>query len=316
MCSKRAERELGWTAATPFSEGVRRYVEWRLEYERQAAEREAATVIPAGEPDAESGPRKVLIISADIGEGHDLPARAVAREFKDEDPDALVAIVNGLPAMGAVLTKTLRENSAFMFRWIPWWFDFQYRLFMSFWPTRWLAQLPALLLGRRGMMRLIRAHDPDLIVSTYPGTTALLGHAAPPARSSRFPCYSSITDLAGLRYWAHPRHRPALHHPSRVGRGGRADRRPGQRPLGQAADLAGVSSPPARAPTHAARSGLPAEGKVIAVSGGGWGVGDLLGATRAALQVSRTRSCSACAGATTSSARAWPERSGAILGCG
>jgi hypothetical protein len=29
--------------------------------------------------------------------------------------------------------------------------------------------------------------------------------------------------------------------------------------------------------------GLPAEGKVIAVSGGGWGVGDLLGATRVAL---------------------------------
>ena len=31
--------------------------------------------------------------------------------------------------------------------------------------------------------------------------------------------------------------------------------------------------------------GLPANGQVIAVSGGGWGVGDLLGATRAALKV-------------------------------
>ena len=29
--SERAERELGWTAATPFSEGVRRYVDWRRE---------------------------------------------------------------------------------------------------------------------------------------------------------------------------------------------------------------------------------------------------------------------------------------------
>ena len=28
VCSERARRELGWTAATPFSEGVRRYVEW------------------------------------------------------------------------------------------------------------------------------------------------------------------------------------------------------------------------------------------------------------------------------------------------
>ena len=85
----------------------------------------------------------MLIISADIGEGHDLPARAVAREFHDEDPDALVAIVNGLPAMGWFLTKLLRENSAFMFRWVPWLFDLQYRLFMGFAPTRWLAMKTA-----------------------------------------------------------------------------------------------------------------------------------------------------------------------------
>ena len=25
-----------------------------------------------------------------------------------------------------------------MFRWLPWLFDFQYRLFMNFAPTRWL----------------------------------------------------------------------------------------------------------------------------------------------------------------------------------
>ena len=30
----KAHEELGWTAATPFSEGVRRYVDWRLERKR------------------------------------------------------------------------------------------------------------------------------------------------------------------------------------------------------------------------------------------------------------------------------------------
>ena len=140
-------------------------------------------MIPAGEPDAESKPRQVLIISADIGEGHDLPARAVAREFRDEDPDAQVSIVNGLPAMGPVLTKVLRENSAFMFQWLPWLFDFQYTLFMNFAPTRWLARKLLTLLGRRGLMRLIRAHDPDLIVSTYPGRDRRARRAAPQAAS-------------------------------------------------------------------------------------------------------------------------------------
>ena len=150
-------------------------MEWRREQAAGRPSAEAAAVIPAGEPDAESRPRQVLIISADIGEGHDLPARAVAREFLDEDPDAQISIVNGLPAMGPILTKTLRENSLFMFRWVPWLFDIQYWLFMYFAPTRWLARRLLTALGRRGLMRLIRAHDPDLIVSTYPGVTAVLG---------------------------------------------------------------------------------------------------------------------------------------------
>ncbi|MBV8713115.1 MAG: NAD-dependent epimerase/dehydratase family protein, partial [Solirubrobacterales bacterium] len=284
VSSTRAAHELGWTARTPFADGVARYVAWRCEREARAAECEAASVIPAGEPDAESRPRHVLIISADIGEGHDLPARAVAREFRDEDPDAVVSIVNGLPAMGWFLTKLLRENSEFMFRWVPWLFDFQYRLFMGFAPTRWLSMKLLTLLGHRGLMRLIRAHDPNVIVSTYPGVTAVLGQLR---RSGRLkvPCYSSITDLAGMQFWAHPG--IDLHfvtHPETIE---------------EAESIAGPGSvrwakPPTSTAFLAARSrsdarralGLPIdETKVIAVSGGGWGVGDLLGATRAALDV-------------------------------
>jgi len=283
VCSQRAKRELQWTAATPFSEGVRRYVEWRLAQERAAQEREAAAVIPAGEPDAEAKPRQVLIISADIGEGHDLPARAVAREFTDEDPDAQVSIVNGLPAMGPVLTRVLRENSAFMFRWIPWWFDFQYTLFMYFWPTRWLASRLLWTFGRRGLMRLIKAHDPDVIVSTYPGVTALLGMLRR-RRKIAVPCYSSITDLAGLRFWAHPGiDQHFITHPESAEE---VERIAGPGSVCWAKPPTSSSFLAARSREDARRAlGLPGEGKVIAVSGGGWGVGDLLGATRAALDV-------------------------------
>ena len=284
VLSDRAERELGWTARTPFSEGVRRYVEWRREQVARAAEREAAAVIPAGEPDAESAPRHVLIISADIGEGHDLPARAVAREFHDEDPDALVAIVNGLPAMGWFLTKLLRENSEFMFRWVPWLFDLQYRLFMGFAPTRWFSMKMLTMLGRRGLMRLIRAHNPDVIVSTYPGVTAVLGELRRTGRL-KVPVYSSITDLAGLQFWAHPGvDQHFVTHPETIeeveGIAGPASVRWAKPPTSPAF-LAARSRDDARRAL-----GLPGdETKVIAVSGGGWGVGDLLGATRAALEV-------------------------------
>jgi UDP-glucose 4-epimerase len=283
VSSERAERELGWSAATPFHEGVRRYIDWRREQASLATDAEQAAVIPAGEPDEEAQPRRVLIISADIGEGHDLPARAVAREFHDEDPDAQVSVVNGLPAMGGFVTKVLRENSAFMFRWVPWLFDFQYRLFMSFPPTRWLSQRLLYMFGRRGLTRLIKAYNPDIVVSTYPGVTAVLGDLRRRGRL-RVPCYSSITDLAGLRFWAHPG--IDLHfitHPESAE---------------EVESIAGPGSarwakPPTSAAFLAARSradarralSLPADGKVIAVSGGGWGVGDLLGATEEALGV-------------------------------
>src|SRR5450755_1629477 len=280
VSSDRAERELGWTAATPFSEGVRKYIEWRHEQAKSKADGDAS-VIPAGEPDAEAKPRQVLIISADIGEGHDLPARAVASEFRDEDPDAQISIVNGLPAMGPILTKVLRENSAFMFQWLPWLFDLQYMLFMYFPPTRWLARKLLTFFGRRGLMRLIRAHDPDLIVSTYPGVTAVLGEMRRTGRL-RVPCYSSITDLAGLQFWAHPGiDRHFITHPESAAEV-EAIAGPGSvrwaKPPTSSAFLAARSRPEARKAL-----GLPANGRVIAVSGGGWGVGDLAGATAAAL---------------------------------
>jgi UDP-glucose 4-epimerase len=283
VCSARARDELGWTAATPFAEGVRRYVEWRREQATLAQQRTEAAVIPAGEPDAEARPRHVLIISADIGEGHDLPARAVAREFADEDPDAQISIVNGLPAMGPLLTKALRENSAFMFRWVPWLFDLQYTLFMYFAPTRWLSTRLLSFLGRRGLIRLIRAHDPDVVVSTYPGVTAILGDLRLKGRLA-VPCYSSITDLAGLRFWAHPgidlhfiTHPESAEEVEQIaGPGSVRWARPPTSPA--------FLAPRSRADARRAL-GLPAEGTVIAVSGGGWGVGDLIGATRAALAI-------------------------------
>jgi UDP-glucose 4-epimerase len=283
VCSKRAERELGWTAATPFSEGVRRYVQWRVQDDARKAELEDSAVIPAGEPDAEARPRQVLIISADIGEGHDLPARAVAREIRDEDPDAQVAIVNGLPAMGGILTRSLRENSAFMFRWVPWLFDLQYTLFMNFWPTRWLASKLLWIFGRRGLMRLIKAHDPDLILSTYPGVTALLGQLRRKG-TLNVPCYSSITDLAGLHFWAHPG--IDLHFITHPESAEEVERIAGSGSVRWAKPPTSPAFLAARSRADARRAlGLPADGTVIAVSGGGWGVGDLLGATRAALGV-------------------------------
>jgi UDP-N-acetylglucosamine:LPS N-acetylglucosamine transferase len=302
VSGKRAESELGWTAATPYREGVRRYIDWRIAQRalqeavsavpsRELARADAAEVAAALPHPEETGavpvdPRnagKVLIITADIGAGHDLPALAVAREFREENPDVQVAIVNGLPAMGPVMTHVLRENSEFMFRWVPWLFDLQYRLFMNVGPTRWLARRLLTFFGRRGLMRMIRAYEPDVIVSTYPGVTAILGELRQRGLL-KTPCYSSITDLAGLQYWAHPgidmhfiTHPESAEEVERIaGPGSVRWAKPPTNPA--------FLQPRDRAQARRALE-LPSEGTVIAVSGGGWGVGDLIGAARAALEI-------------------------------
>ena len=288
VLSDRAREELGWSASTPIDEGIRRYVEWRRD---QAAKKTNQTsgghsdpLAVAGESEeVEACPRKVLIISADIGAGHDLPARSIAREFKQEDPDAFVAVVNGLPAMGPVATAVLRENSAFMFRWVPWLFDLQYRLFMDFPPTRWFASRLLMHFSKRGLSRLIKAHDPDLVVSTYPGTTQVLGELRRNGQL-KVPCYSSITDIAGLRFWAHPG--IDLHFISHPESQEEVERiaGPGSVRWAKPPTSPAVLEPRAR---DAARNalGLPQDRPVIAVSGGGWGVGDVIGAVEVALTV-------------------------------
>jgi hypothetical protein len=113
--------------------------------------------------------------------------------------------------------------------------------------------------------------------------TALLGQLRRRGRLE-VPCYSSITDLAGLRFWAHPG--IDLHFITHPESAEEVERIAGPGSVVWAKPPTAPAFLAARSRADARRAlGLPGEGQVIAVSGGGWGVGDLLGATRAALQV-------------------------------
>ena len=62
---------------------------------------------------------------------------------------------------------------------------------------------------------------------------------------------------------------------------------------------------PARATSARRAVGLPDDGKVVVVSGGGWGVGDVLGAIETALTLAEVTRWSASAGATRTSGRSF-----------
>jgi processive 1,2-diacylglycerol beta-glucosyltransferase len=116
----------------------------------------------------------------------------------------------------------------------------------------------------------------------YPLTTEVLGGLRRRGRLS-VPVVGAITDLAMMHYWAAPG--IDLHlviHPDAI-----AEVREIAGASSQVHVVHGLTRPEFAVPcdrsTARADLGLPAAGKVVLVSGGGWGVGDLVSATDEAL---------------------------------
>lgn len=292
ISNERALAELGWKAETSFREGVRKYVDWVRGSTRapdpvpgtkpslNGNGRAAGALLAGASGSGERAPR-VLILTADIGEGHDLPARIVKADLEKEVPGAEVEIANGLEAMGRIISSVVRGGSRVTFRWMPWLFDIQYWLITKFAPTRWLAHHLSYALGAHGLVKLIDEHDPDVVVSTYPGVTAVLGMLRE-NRRLLIPVQSAITDLAGLRYWAHPgvdmhfvTHPESIEEVERLAGPGSVEwMRPPISPDFLMPRTRGDARKALDIPTHA---------RLVLVSGGGWGIGDLEGAIEAGL---------------------------------
>ena len=227
-------------------------------------------------------PGRVLILSAGIGEGHDLPARWLAAGLGAEDPELEVTIADGLAAMGSLSERVVLGGSSFESAWGNRLFDLTHWLITVFAPVRALAGFVGVAVGGRGLLRLIAERRADVVVSTYPGVTELLGRLRRRGRL-RVPVVSAITDLASLRYWAHPG--VDLHlitHPESAAEvravAGAGTEVVAVRGLNDPAFLAERERDGARR-----ELGLPTDGPVVVVSGGGWGVGDLAGAIDAVL---------------------------------
>ncbi len=218
---------------------------------------------------------RVLVLTAPIGAGHDLPAELLAAGLRERGAQAWV--VDGLAEAGRFVSWLTTSSAAGPG------FDVTYWLTQRG-PGERLIEWITWVVGRRPMARVIERHDADVVVSTYPGFNPTLGRLHRQG-TVRAPIVSAITDLAALRYWAHPD--IALHlitHPESA-----AEVRARAGPATRIANVSGFSDPAFLAPVDraAARAalGLGADGPVCVVSGGGWGVGDLDGAVRVALEV-------------------------------
>jgi UDP-N-acetylglucosamine:LPS N-acetylglucosamine transferase len=220
---------------------------------------------------------RVLILSAAIGEGHDLPARWLADGLREEAPGAEVRIADGLAMMSPFLARVAIAGSDFESALGNRLFDLEHWLLSRVAPTRAFAGAGMVAVGGSSLIRAIARERADVVVSTYPGVTEPLGRLRAAGRLGT-PVVSAITDLASLRFWAHPGVDVHLvTHPEsveevRATAGERTAVVP-VRGLNDSAFLEPFDRAAARQ-----RHGLPADAPVVVVSGGGWGVGDLAGA--------------------------------------
>lgn len=225
-----------------------------------------------------SGPRRVLILSADVGEGHAAAARALAQQVESSPQDVQVVVIDGLDAMGHCVRPVVQDGYRVQLRFFPWTYSLVYWLLEHLLPVRWLARTLLCMFGSRPLARRIAEHEPDVIVSTYPAVTVVLARLR---RTGvvRCPTIATITDLTGLFFWAQPgidmhlvMYGESLEPVERIA---------GPDSVRLVRPLISAEFLQPRCPVDSRRAlGLPEHGRMVVVSGGGWGVGDVAGAVR------------------------------------
>lgn len=226
---------------------------------------------------------RVLILFCEEGEGHAAAARVLARELADAGAEVVVedAMRRGL---GRLIPLLSRDAYHVQVRRLRWTYGLEYFLFTRVPPLRWAGRRGLALFGARPLLRVIRDARPDVVVSTHPAVTNVLGHLRRRGRLTA-PAVATITDLGVHPLWAHPgvdlhlvMHEEAIPAVEEVAGSGSA--------AVVAPVVARDFADAGRARVDARRGlGLPPGRPLVLVSGGGWGVGDLETSVEAALGV-------------------------------
>jgi processive 1,2-diacylglycerol beta-glucosyltransferase len=230
-----------------------------------------------------AGPRRVLILSAEVGEGHAAAARALKQQLESCDEPVSVEVIDGLAAMGERLRSAVEDGYRTQLRVSPRSYAVYYWMLEHLAPMRFVTKQVLCRLGASSLRREILRRDPDIVVSTYPAITVVLSHLRR-RRLLDIPTVATITDMTGLFFWAQRGIDTHLVMYDASVRDVERIAGPGSvqvvRPLISAEFLAPRDRGAARAAL-----GLADAGRVVVVSGGGWGVGDLEGAVEELLRI-------------------------------
>lgn len=225
---------------------------------------------------------RVLILFCEEGDGHASAARVLERELAGRGAEVIV--VDAMErALGRFVPLVSRDAYHVQVRRLRWTYGVEYFLFTRVPPARWLGRRGLATFAARPLRRLIRRIEPDVVVSTHPAVTNVLGFLRSRGRL-QIPVVATITDLGVHALWSHRgvdlhlvMHDAVV--PDVEAVAGR----------GSAAVVAPIVAPEfgRTAERREARTalGLPPDRPLVLISGGGWGVGALERVAETALAV-------------------------------
>ncbi|GAA4558751.1 MGDG synthase family glycosyltransferase [Planotetraspora kaengkrachanensis] len=143
--------------------------------------------------------RKILILSAAMGAGHDGVATELGRRLAAQDVEAEVVDILDLLPLG--VGTSLRRGYGWMIRSAPWLYAAIYQVF--FVSERAPSTSPLTLLAAEPLRELVRLRAPEAVVSTFHLAAQVTGHLRERDRLA-VPSVVVVTDFAAHRLWLHP----------------------------------------------------------------------------------------------------------------
>jgi len=162
----------------------------------------AAQQAPSRDVDGDAAPHRVLVLSADMGGGHNATASALEESVQRCWPGSETQRLDALDVMGPGVGRLFRRIYVSNVETTPWLYEFFYS---NLWRHRWFARASKRFTGSwcgRRLAEHIDRFDPDLVLSTYPLASSGLAWLRR-RRGLEVPSYAWISDFAPHPFWVY-----------------------------------------------------------------------------------------------------------------
>jgi UDP-N-acetylglucosamine:LPS N-acetylglucosamine transferase len=136
--------------------------------------------------------KKILILTASFGDGHNAAARSVHDAIRLTDPSVDVRVIDLFEVAYGPLNTAMKAGYRWVVKYAPKVWARMFRMFDD--PAMFRRQIKGAKRLHRAMALLVAEHSPDAIVSTYPVYSHVLADLFPSVAERPFELYTVITD--------------------------------------------------------------------------------------------------------------------------